>query len=780
MLKRFTRDVLISIKMQPVSLLINIIGLGTAMSIFLISVLFIWSEIRMNRSFKQSEYIFRISRGDGTGHQGMPLHAGEILGGSIPEIESFCRISQMYGNHVIKMSDKPYMFENAMYVDSSFFRIFDVPFIYGSPENCLKNTFSMVITEEFSSKFFPGENPVGKVIRLDGKYDITISGVVADYKHKASITADAFISLYSLPYIQDSHDKWGNFSSYNYETFLLLKKSADLTSTVAKINTHFNEYGSRNSIQSLVENAFTLTPLNRIYFCKEIRPHFRKGDTGQLVILFSSVLIILLISVSNYVILTLLKWQSQISKYANRRIMGASRRYANMVLIFEVLIISILSAGFSIYVFRIIEKPFIMMTGKGDFLYMDKNVLLLILLLFAIIIGFVSALLFMSFFSGGKHIVSDMSGRNKPLTNKLIIKVLSGIQISGALIFLGCILMINRQLDYIRNYDTGYNKANILKIPIHDRSFTRHDALKSSLLSDKNISRVSFSYSELMANNIRWTFEIDGRDGELYVDYIDENFVGIFGLDINEGRNFIGEQDKGKIIINNIARQRYFSNYPVGSRIDCLQEGFDLIGVIDDVNFQSLYNDLAPMALVYRPDRTRFCNIEISGNDISSDIDHIERVWNTFFNNYPFEYSFQDDIIQKHYSKDSELGSLMEVLAMISIVIAILGVYNLSSSVIRGKRLELGIRNIYGASMQQLVLRLSYDINKVFLLALIPSFTITYLVMIRWLSTFAYHIDISELTIILSALIVWTVVNISSTVHVVRAARTNPVIVLRN
>ena len=458
--------------------------------------------------------------------------------------------------------------------------------------------------------------------------------------------------------------------------------------------------------------------------------------------------------------------------------MGASRLYANMVLIFEVLVISILSAGFSIYVLKIIEKPFIMITGTDVFLPMDRNGLLLILLSFAIIIGFVSAFLCFCFFPGGKHIVSDLSGKNKPIANKLLIKILSGIQISGAIIFLGCILMINKQLDYIRNFDTGYNGDNILKIKILDRSFNRHDALKSSLLSDKNISRVSFSYSEMMANNIRWTFEIDGREGELYVDYIDESFIDIFGLGIIEGRNFIGEQDRGKIIINNTARQRYFGYYPVGSRIDCLQVGFDLVGVIDDVNFQSLYNKLAPMALVYRTDRTRFCIIELSGNDLPSEIDHIEKVWNVFFNNYPFEYSFQDDIIQKNYSTERELGSLMEVLALISIVIAILGVYNLSSSVIRGKRLELGIRNIYGASRQQLISKLSYDINEVFFLALVPSLTITYLVMISWLSTFSYHIDFSVLTIIFSAFLVWVVVNISVTVHVFRAASTNPVVVL--
>lgn len=774
MLTRHLRDIILSVKRQAVSLLINIIGLGTAMAVSVLSFMHIRSELKMNRCFKESENIYRLSRNDGTGHQGIPARLGEIVAKSLPEVLDFTRVDPLKGYHVIKITDKPFRFEGIISVDSSFFRIFDMPFVYGDPDHCLEQKLSVVFSESAAEKYFPGENPVGKVIKLDAKHNFVITGVVRDFANKASITGNAYISLHSVTLMIDHPELWDSFSSYNYETYLLLDELAEAGSVTRKINDLLSAYGRKNSIKNLVRDEYALTPLSKVYFINELRPDFPKGNYRQILIISSFSILILLIAIINYSVLTIIKWKTQTRQLAIRGVLGANRIQTKLVFTGEAILISLISLSVCIILIRVIEKPYSILLGNQQFDNVRVISILPLLVLFALILGFLSGINSISRFSRSEYNPSElMKYRGLPYGKKLI-TALTVFQVITAISLVGCSLILHKQLAFIDGYELGFVNDNILSMAIPDHSFDRREALKDELLKNSNISNVSYSYSEIMANNIRWTFEKDGREGELYADFVDNDYIETFGLSICEGSNFRDEKSGNQMLINKTARERYFSEYPVGSKIVWLQGGMEFVGVIEDVKFQSFYKEAAPMALVCKPQRTRFCNIRLSGYDITSAADHIENVWNTFFDEYPFEYSFLDDIISRKYANENELKFIGTVFSIISIILVCLGVYTLASFITAGKKTELSIRKVYGASIIQLVMILSRKINHVFFLAVIPSFTIIYFIMHRWLSEFAYRVRIPASAYILSALLVFLFINLTVILKIIKTAKVNP------
>ncbi|TFH34954.1 MAG: hypothetical protein E4G95_07515, partial [Bacteroidia bacterium] len=155
-----------------------------------------------NKDFREYDNIFRISRGNGEGWQGIPERIGEILADGLPEVRSFVRVYPDGENHVLKIDNVPMRTGRLTYVDSIFFKLFDLPFKYGDPETCLLSKYNMVITESLSLKLFGDTFPIGKMVRLDSKFDARITGVIYDPGQKTHINSDVFISFHSMPDIR--------------------------------------------------------------------------------------------------------------------------------------------------------------------------------------------------------------------------------------------------------------------------------------------------------------------------------------------------------------------------------------------------------------------------------------------------------------------------------------------------------------------------------------------------------------------------------------------------
>lgn len=780
MIKTYLKQIISSIKKTPANFIINLIGLSIGMAVFLLIMSYVISELSVNKNITNYTRIYRISRGDGTAYQGTPARLGEIIYASLPEVISFTRIDPGGSNHVLKINGTPYKPGSLVYADSTLFRIFDLPFKYGDPYSCMDSEFSLVITESVCNWLFPGENPVGNVIKLDGKYDVKITGVVFDPGSQTHIRGDMFISFHSLPVILNRPDLYDCYTCYNYETYLVFGHDNDRFEIIERINDLLDSYGSENSINSLVEDSYTITNLDAVYFGKEERPSFRKGNMTQLRFLSSLAILILIIGVINYINLATAHGSSRIHQMALRKVLGAKRQNLYIPVLGEAILISLISVGLGFLLMKLVAPYFIEIFNSEMDLYIIKGSELVVLLLSAAILtGLVAGIwpaVVITRFDTGKSLHNIIANHASGGHTRRILTV---FQIMVSVVLIGCTWIIYSQLRYIHNSELGFDKEILIYMPVNSEIIARKNAFRSELLKHSSIENISFSYASYRTSNERWGFEYEDRDVLLHIEAVDEHYIKTLGLNLIEGREFRGEQDQGKLIINQAAMRTYFGETPVGIMIESLRDGTEIIGVVEDFRFLTFDREVEPIGLIYRPEWSSLCNVRLSGTNISAALTHMEKVWNEFCLEYPYEYHFVDKLYEDRYMKEKNMAGLMAFFSLISVFIAALGVYGLSVYNVMKRAKEIGIRKMTGASVTDVLKNLTSDLNKIVLISIIPAFIIMYIFMKQWLAGFAYHISIPLLVYPLSALIVWLVSSMSTMMKTVKTAGINPVSVLR-
>ncbi len=780
MLKTYLKQIISSIKMTPATSLINLIGLSIGMAVFLLIMSYVISELSVNKSIPNYSRIYRISRGDGTGYQGTPARLGEIISASLPDVISFARIDPGGTDHVLKINGTPYKPGSLVYVDSTFFKLFDLPFRYGDPYSCMNSEFSLVISESVSNKLFPGENPVGKVIKLDGNHDAKVTGVILDPGSRTHISGDLFISFHSLPAMLNRPDLYDCYTCYNYETYLMFGHDNDKSEIIDRINDLLDRYGKEHSIESLVEDSYTITNLSDVYFGKEERPSFRKGNMTQLRFLSSLAILIMVIAVINYINLATAHGSSRVHQMALRKVLGAKRQNLYIPVLGEAILISLISACLGLLLMKLAAPLFAeILNYKMDAFTIKDSELAVLLLTVAVLTGLIAGIwpaVMISRFDMGKSlhnvIVNHVSrGRTR--------RILTVFQIMVSVALIGCTWIIYSQLKYIHDSDLGFDKEILVYMPVNNEMRAHKKAFRTELLKHSSIENVSYSFASYRTSNERWSFEYEDREALLHIEAVDEHYIKTIGLNLVEGREFRGEQDQGKLIINQAAMRTYFGESPVGITIESLRDGTEIIGVIEDFRFLTFDKEVEPIGLFYRPEWSRLCNVRLSGSNISAALTHMGEVWKEFCHEYPFEYHFVDKLYEDRYMKEKNMAGLMAFFSLISVLIAALGVYGLSVFNVMKRAREIGIRKMTGASVSEVLKSLTSDLNKIILISIIPAFIIIYILMKQWLTGFAYHISISLWIYPLSALIVWAVSTLSTMIKTIKTAGINPVSVLR-
>ena len=274
----YLREIFLWLRRTLSATIISVLGMSVGIVIFLLIMLYVRTELRVNKNLPEYENIYRISSEDGSRWQGTPARIGEILTANLPEVKNFARIDPGGMNHFIKVDNTPFRTGKFVYADSSFFKIFTLPFKFGDPDKSLEDKFNIVITESLSNSIFGDESPVGRMVRLDNRFDVYITGVIFDPGQETNIDGNVFISFHSMPEMKNWPDLYDCWGCYNYQTYLLLEENTDPLIVKTKINEALDRFGTDNSVQELIDDEFTLTDMHDVYFGPEERPDFRKGN----------------------------------------------------------------------------------------------------------------------------------------------------------------------------------------------------------------------------------------------------------------------------------------------------------------------------------------------------------------------------------------------------------------------------------------------------------------------------------------------------------------------
>jgi len=375
-------------------------------------------------------------------------------------------------------------------------------------------------------------------------------------------------------------------------------------------------------------------------------------------------------------------------------------------------------------------------------------------------------------------------------------KILVLLQFSISIIMIVGTFTVIQQLNFLRDKNLGFDKENVVVLTVRDTTGVKNlDAFQEELLKHPQILKAGTSSSipgQDYGILVQRYETLDGTMAEKGINFVfvDNDYIDVMDMKIIKGRNFDPELTtdlEESIIINEAcANVLGWGDDPIGKKLG-FGAGLDgtstrdtrVIGVIQDFHYNSLHNNIDPILLLLSDRPLRNISLRIRQENIKNTITYIEEKWNEFCPTFPFEYTFLDDSLNKQYVAEQKIGRVFIYFSIMCIFIACLGLFGLASYTTEQRTHEIGIRKVMGASSQNIVLLLSEIFTKWVILANIIAWPVAYFALNNWLANFAYRIQLSLLTFILSGIIAFLIAILTVLFQSLKASKTNPSITLK-
>ena len=801
MLKNYFKIALRNLSRFKIYSFINVAGLGIGMACSILIILYVQDELNFDKFNKKHDRIFRVveKRNNPDGSNSIvPLSCGLIgqtAEDQLPQVGEIVRIlsRSATGRFTVQNGDKKFYSGNHIFTSHEFFNVFDFKFLEGDKSTALKDPNSVILTESAKEKYFGDEEALGKTLSIEGSGDVKVTGIMKNPPHNSHLKFDLIFPLKMLLSIEGWRNWINSWKSEWVTTYVLLRPGYNEKETQAA----FKKIGEENFAGSeITSREVLLQRLDDIHFHSgEMENDYLNANAGEesyVYILSIIAFFILLIACINFMNLSTAKSFYRAKEVGLRKVMGAFRTSLLKQFLGESLIISFISLFFSIAVLELLFPLFDSLTGKDIAInYIENWQFVLTIIGLAFFVGIISGS-YPAFFLSKFQPANVLKGiRNTGKRGYSLKQILVIVQFVLSIIMIVSTIVVYQQLQFIRNKKLGFQKDNIIVVDINSgasrKSFRE---IKSEMLNYPSIrsvttsSRVPGEWKNLPRVNV----QAPGSDVIIqpYHITIDEDFINTYSLELIKGRNFSREMgnDSASIIINETAAKLFGWDDPIGKVVRMPDENFSakVIGVVKDFHVESLHKKISPVILGYLNNpylRIDYYSIRTSNTDFGGVLKHLKEVHQKFDKVTPFEYNFLDDRINDFYVNDQRMGELFGIAAMLSILIACLGLFALSSYMAEVRTKEIGIRKILGSSIAGIILLLSKDFIKWIVLATIIAFPVAYFLMNKWLADFAYRINIGPRAFFLSAAVALLIALSTVGYQAIKAATANPVESLR-
>ena len=785
---------------------INIAGLTFGLTACILIGLFVWDEHQYDKSIPNGAQVYRVyndfKNNNVTGEKAVvpPIYA-TTLKQDFPEVEQTARVMMLPEYKTLFEAGNSKLYEQSgYYVDSTFFEIFPLKFKYGTPSHSLDEPGSIVLSEEMSSRFFGDENPVGKQLMMV-KEPLQVKGVfIKDPKFHLQFNYIRALSGMHLPEERMQSWTWNQFYTY-----FKVKRGTDIRLLEAK----FQNDVKHKSVPFLqlvnTADAPHFQPLRNIhlYSASFAYDAAQRGNITYVRALTIIAFFILLIACFNFINLATAKSLQRAKEVGVRKTIGADRKQLIFQFIGETMLLAFISTIISVAL-AIIFLPWLNdFTGKNISIALFASpavILLFIALAFIVglLAGFYPALVLSSFkpikVLKGSSSGNEEAGRIPWLRHGLVV-----VQFALSVLLIISAIVVYRQVNYLHNKDLGFNKEQIMFFPMRgDNMFKNVDAFKNELMKAPGVSSVSIGYGfpgDAVAGDeiivLRNGQQVNESVTQLMVDF---DYIETLGLQVIAGRGFsrsMGtDKDHAWIINETAVKQLCFETpqkaigkilywHPWGaSNPDSLKTG-QVIGVVKDFNYKSLYDKVEAAVLQIFPDAAWKVAVKMKTVELSNTINSVKNTWNKFSPEYPIEYKFLDENFEEMYNAEDKLGTLLWIFTSIAIFVGSLGLFGLAAYSAERRRKEVGIRKVLGATTQGIVLLLSKDFIKLVIISLTISSPLAYYFMHQWLDDFAYRINLAWWMFAVAAIVAISIAFITVSFQAIKAAIANPVRSLR-
>lgn len=769
--------------------LLNLANLTIGIVCGIIILLYLQNYINFDKHHVNHTRIYRVGYefNTSTGRTMKEAKSSERIGpmfkDEYPEVNSYVRFRPL-DKVTVSYNNNSFVENDILSADTSIFNIFTHEFIAGEAKYCFEKKNSIVLVNNLAKKYFGDTNPIGKTILIDSaNYEVT--GVLCDLPDNVHLKFSALVRFESIG------TQWFTPSCY---TYLLLNKKAEINGIYQKYPQLYEKYMSEQAQRVKATIDIVLEPLAKIHFNSELPRDFPRGNKVYIYIFGIVGLFIVIIASVNYINLSTAFSINRTKEIGIKKIFGAGKKTLRIYFVFESIFITLIAYLISVLIVSLIIDSDILQqifSAKLQFNIFNNFLTFLISFVLAFIIGLFSGLYPAFHLSsiptlGATSLSFEHNKRSTFLRRVLII-----VQFVLSIGVLIGILAMNKQMNYINNKGLGYNKENLITIPVDNLSNSELSVLKEKINNNSNIISTSTAFILPNSHKLMCNFKIESESGYeeqlfnwLAVDY---DYIKTMEMNIVEGRDFskkITSDANSAYIVNESFLNHFGWEKAVDKRIRIINGGpfknypeGKIIGVVNDFNIYSLHETIEPMIIVLFSGG--YLHIRISENNTENTLQSIKSAWNSIVPNTEFNYSFLNEHLLNSYETEKKQFSMVKIFSVICFILSCLGLIGLSAFTIARRTKEVAIRKQLGASIPQIILVLYKEIALLILIALLISIPISNWVVNLWLDSFAYRIEIGILTFIISGLIAFIIGFLSVFYHSLKAAHINPVEALK-
>jgi len=780
---------------------INITGLTTGLATVFFVYLWVNDEWNKNRFNVNDDRLYQVlqntnetdgSISTGTGTAGI---LADALANEIPEIESAVSVvppSWFNAPGTVIYNEKKIRVPR-QYVSKDYFKVFTIDIIRGDVNTALSKKYDILISEALANSLFGNvDEAVGKTLQIRLEMEDHLYEVTGVYRLPSNVTEQYDVLLNYEDFLDRKPwlREWGNSDP---NTFVLVKEGVDMNALSAKL-APFMKAKEKDSAKSLMLQKFSDTYLYNRYDNGRVA-----GGRIEYVRLFIVIAaVILVMACINFMNLSTARATRRLKEVGVKKAIGARRGSLTMQFLVESTALSWLSAILAFVIAWLLVPSFNAMMGKHVVLRLESQFLLSTFVVVTIT-GFISGsypALYLSKFKAGEIIKGKIRNSFGELLAR---KGLVVFQYAISFVLIVGVIVIYRQIEFVQSMNLGYDREHIIHFDLEvepgkdPNYFAPNGPFRQSVETMMNetkaipgVVNVANFYHDVTGDHgalggVDW--EPGDRDTQMHFNNLEVgyDFIPILGVDMAQGRNYSREfsDEQSKIIFNETAIKRMGLKDPIGQTIKLWGQDRQIIGVVKDFHYESLYQSLQPVLIQLVPQTPRIM-VKLDGSHMSETIALIRQLYEKHYPGFSFEYKFLEDDYQALYASEQRVSMLARIFACLAVLISCLGLYGLTAFTAERRMKEISVRKVFGASELSIMRLLSSEFTGLIVVAMMIGAPLIWFGGDVWLSSFAYQSGLTWWYFVVGAGMILMITLITVSMNTVRAAKINPAESLRS
>jgi putative ABC transport system permease protein len=763
---------------------INILGLAIGMAASILIFLWVQNELSYDRFHRNAGQIYRITANAGdfkaaVNPAGMP--AG--LQAEMPVIKNTVRLSHIVTS-VFETGNRKFEEKRVFYADSTFLQVFSFPLVQGDPATALQRVDGVLMTEDMARKYFGQAPALGKTLKLNNGGYVTVTGVLAGIPANSHLQFDFILPMASV-YQMSADLKNNSWDAFGFYTYIQLDRNIIPTSSsLASLDRQMNTIYKKHVPESSMKVAFHLQPLTSIHLHSNLQADLPGHGNIQYVNILSIVAVfILILACINFMNLATARSARRAKEVGLRKVAGAQRGQLIIQFLGESLLISFFSLLLAIGIVWLFLPEFNVLAQRQLAIRLLDGNMLLSLLVIVVVTGLVAGG-YPAFFLSGFQPVKVLKGRLPSLGGNLLFRNgLVVVQFVVSIVLLVGTVVVFNQLKFVRSRNMGFEKENLLYLPMTGDMRGKLQALRVGLRQSSLTSNYTI-VSELPVNLISGTVNVqwEGKDphSQVVIPSMDvsDGFIDVFKMKILNGRGFSVDYtaDSNNYVINEKAAgiMGMTAGNAVGKMLSFTGVKGMIIGVVKDFNFKPVQQSIEPLVLRLNKYGGTVVVRARSGRTEAT-IAALEKLSRQLNPAYPFSYGFLDQDLANLYRGEQQMGSIFNLFAALAIFISCLGLYGLSAFMAQQRSPEIGVRKVLGASVFNVVVLLSTGVTRLIGIAVVIAIPLSWFATHHWLEGFAYHVDIGWIVFAMAAVAALVIAWLTVSYESLKAALANPI-----